>query len=175
MVELDGRLEFFIRLRQAKLLWPRDHEHDFPSWAMCLIMRQEFGSGAATEFLEFLCQFACNAKLALWYGVEASGKRFHQPMRRFKKYCSFFAFSRFTQFTFALAAFHRKKSTERKFLSRKSGPEQSGQDRRWPGNDRERQVAIDASANQSQPGVGQRGSARVGNQRNVVATGEALD
>ncbi len=143
MAELDGRLESFIRLRQAKLLWPRDHEHDFASWAMCLIMSQQFGSGAATEFLEFLCQFACNAKLALWHGVEASGKRFHQPIRRFKKYCSFFAVSRFTQFTLASAAFHRKKSTERKFLSRKSGPEQSGQDRRRPGNDRERQFAID--------------------------------
>src|SRR6266478_2507889 len=175
MAELDGRLESFIRLRQAKLLWPRDHEHDFASWAMCLIMSQQFGSGAATEFLEFLCQFACNAKLALWHDVEARGKRFHQPIRRFKKYCSFFAFSRFTQFTFALTAFHRKKSTERKFPSRKSGSEQSGQDRRRPGNNREWQVAIDAFANQSQPGIGQSRSAGIGNQRNVVATGKALD
>src|SRR5207249_5293516 len=114
MAELDGRLESFIRLRQAKLLWPRDHEHDFASWAMCLIMSQQFGSRAATEFLEFLCQFACNAKLALWHDVEASAKRSHQPIRRFKKYRSFFAFSRCLQFALSLAAFHRNKSTERK-------------------------------------------------------------
>ena len=65
LAELDGRLEAFIRLRRAKLLLPGNHEHDFASWTMRLIVCQEFGSGAATEFLEFLCQFACNAKLAL--------------------------------------------------------------------------------------------------------------
>jgi hypothetical protein len=44
-------------------------------------MCQEFGSGAATEFLEFLCQFACDAKSALGHDLEANGKRFYQPIR----------------------------------------------------------------------------------------------
>src|SRR5215471_7499937 len=107
-------------MRRAKLLLPGNHEHDFASWTMRLIVCQEFGSGAATEFLEFLRQFACNAKLALWHDIEASGKRFHQPIRRFKEYYSFFAFGRCPQFALALTAFQWKKSTERKFLGRKS-------------------------------------------------------
>ena len=102
-----------------------DDEHDFAFRRMCLIVSKQFGSSAATELFKFLCQLTCDAQLALRDDDTASVKRFKKPIRRFKKKRRLLAFSCYPQFALASAAFHRKKSTEREFLGRKSGTEQT--------------------------------------------------
>ena len=142
---------------------------------MCLIVCKQFGSSAATEFLKFLCELTCDAQLALRDDGTASLKRFKKPVRRFKKKRRLLAFSCYPQFALASAAFHRKKSTEREFLGRKSGTQQSRRDRRGSRDDRKRQFATDAFANKAQPWIGKTRRASVCNQRNVFAFGKALD
>src|SRR4029077_7046372 len=100
----------------------------------CLIVSKQFGSSAATELFKFLCHLTCNAQLALRDNDTASAKRFKKPIRIFKKKRLLIAFSCYPQFALGSAAFHRKKSPERECLVRKSGTEQSRQDRRWAGD-----------------------------------------
>src|SRR5512132_2367806 len=116
-----------MRLRSQ--LHARDDEHDFAFSRMCLIVCTQFGSSAATEFLKFFCQLACDAQLPFRHNGTASLKCFKKPVRRFKKKRRPTAFNCYPQFALASAAFHRKKSTEREFLARKSGTEQSRGDR----------------------------------------------
>src|SRR6516165_5111058 len=101
---------------------------------MCLIVCKQFGSGAATEFLKFFCQLTCDAQLPLRHDAAASLKCFKKPVRRFKKKRRFLGFSCYPQFPLALAALHRKKSTERESLGGKSGTEQSREDGRCSGD-----------------------------------------
>src|SRR4051794_33921418 len=108
-----------------------DDEHDFAFRRMCLIVCKQFASSAATELFEFLRQLTCNAQLPARHDGTAGVKRFKKPVRRFKKKHRLLAFGCYPQFALASAAFHRKKSAERKFLGRKSGTEQSGDNRRW--------------------------------------------
>src|SRR3982751_3658333 len=98
----------------------RDDQDDFAFRWMCLVVCKQFGSSAATEFLEFLCQLTCDAKLSVCDNRVASVKRFNEPVRRFKKNRGLLAFSCNPQFTLASAAFHWKKSTEREFLGGKT-------------------------------------------------------
>src|SRR4029077_2573875 len=93
---------------------------------------------------------------------------------RFKKKRRLLAFSCYPQFPLASAAFHRKKSTEREFVGRKSGTEQSGRNRRGSRDNRKRQIATDAFANKAQSRIGKTRRASVCNQRDVLASGEAL-
>jgi hypothetical protein len=74
-----------------------------------------------------------------------------------------------------LAAFHRKKSTERELFGGKSRTEQSHEDRRWSWDNRKRQFANDAFANDAQPWIGKSRCPSVCNQCNVLASGKALD
>src|SRR6478672_11557030 len=97
---------------------------------MRLIVCQQFGSSAATEFLKLFCQLTRDAELPLRHDGSAGMKCFKKPVRRFKKKRRFLAFGCCPQFALALAAFQRKKSTEGEFLGRKSGTEQSDQNRR---------------------------------------------
>src|SRR5882762_10144709 len=89
-----------------------DDEHDFAFRRMCLIVWKQFGSSAATEFFEFLCQLTCDAQLALRDDDTASVKRFKKPIRRFKKKRGHVAFSCCAHFAVASAAFHRVKAAE---------------------------------------------------------------
>src|SRR5262245_23703350 len=138
-------------------------------------MCKQLTGGPPTEFFEFLCQFACHAKLPLGHDFIASGERFQQPMGRFKKKGRLLAFSGYPQFALASAAFHRKKSTEREPLGGKSGTDQSREDGRWAGYNRKRHFAINAFADKAQPWIGKTGNASVCNQGNVFASGKALD
>src|SRR6266404_9464317 len=115
---------------------------------MCLVVCKQFGSSAATEFLKFLRQLTCNAQLPFRHNGTASLKCFKKPVRRFKKKRRLVAFSCYPQFALASAAFHRKKSAERKLLGRKPGTDQRDQNRRWSGHDRKQKFATDAFANQ---------------------------
>src|SRR5204863_1099107 len=142
---------------------------------MCFIVRKEVGSSAATEFLKFFCQLTCDTQLPVGHDGIASLKCFKKPVRRFKKKRRLLAFSCYPQFALASAAFHRKKSAERKFLGRKSGTEQSGDNRRWSRKNRKWQFATDAFANETQPGIGKTRHAGVCNQRDVFTPGKALD
>src|SRR5215469_9094867 len=142
---------------------------------MSLIMCKQFGSGAATEFLKFLCQLTCDAQLAVRHDAAASLKCFEKPIRRFKKKRRLPAFSCCPQFALASSAFHRKKSTEREFLRRESGTEQSHENGRRTGNNCKRQFASDAFANEANPGVRQGGCSGVCDQSNIFALGEAID
>src|SRR5713101_10124164 len=96
---------------------------------MCLVVCKQFGSRAATKFLKFFRQLTRDAQLPFRHNGTASLKCFKKPVRRFKKKRRLLAFSCDPQFALASAAFHRKKSTEREFLGRKSGTEQSRGDR----------------------------------------------
>src|SRR4029450_7353975 len=120
-------------------------------------------------------QLTCDAQLPVRHDGIASPKRFKKPVRRFKKKRRLLAFSCYPQFALASAAFHRKESTEREFLGRKSGTEQSDQNRRGSGDNRKRQVATDAFANEAQPWIRKSRCPSVCNQRNVFALGKALD
>ena len=142
---------------------------------MRLIVCPQFGSSAATEFFKFFCQLARDAEMPLRHDATASLKCLKKPVRRFKKKRRLLAFSCCPQFAFALAAFHGKKSTEGEFLGRKSGTEQSDQNRRGSGDDRKRQLAIDALANEAHPWIRQCGCPGVCDQRDVFASGEAFD
>src|SRR6266536_1426643 len=142
---------------------------------MCFVVCKQFGSSAATEFLKFFRQLACDAQLPFRHYGNASLKCFKKPVRRFKKKRRLLAFSCYPQFALASAAFHRKKSTEREFLGRKSGTDQSDRNRRGSGDNRKRQVATDAFANKAQPWIGKTRRASVCNQRDVFASGKALD
>src|SRR5262249_23050696 len=128
-----------------------------------------------TEFLKFLCQLTCDAQLPPRHYGTASLKCFKKPVRRFKKKRRLLAFSCYPQFALALAAFDRKKSTEREFLGRKSGTEKSRDDRRWAGDNGKRQFANDAFANEAHPWIGKSRCPGVCNQRDAFASGEALD
>ena len=152
-----------------------DDEHDFAFRRMCLIVSKQFGSSAATELFKFLCHLTCNAQLALGDNDTASAKRFKKPIRRFKKKRRLLAFSCYPQFALASAAFHRKKSTERESVGSKSGTKQSRRDRRWAGDNRKWQFAINAFPNKAQPWIGKTRRASVCNQRNVFASTKALD
>src|SRR5207245_10415138 len=92
----------------------RDEEHDFAFCRVYLIVCKQFGSSAATEFLKLFCQLACDAQLPIRHDGTASLKCFKKPVRRFKKKRRLLTFSCSPQFVLALAAFHRKKSTEQK-------------------------------------------------------------
>src|SRR4029077_13042287 len=107
----------------------RDDEHDFAFRRMCLVVCKQFGGIAATKFLKFFCQLACDAQLPFRHNGIASLKCFKKPVRRFKKKRRLLAFSRYPQFALALAAVHRKKPTEQEFLGRTSGTDQSSEDR----------------------------------------------
>src|SRR4029078_13463627 len=123
---------------------------------MGLIVGKQFCSSAATEFLKFLCQLTRNAQLPVRHNATASLKCFEKPVRRLEKECRLLVFGRDPQFALASTAFHRKKSTEREFLGRKSRTEQSHHNRRRSGDDRERQFATDAFANKAHPWIRQR-------------------
>src|SRR5215216_4307834 len=142
---------------------------------MCLVVCQQLGSNAATKFLEFFCQLTCDAQLPFRHNGVASLKCLEKPVRRFEKKCRFLALSCYPQFALASATFHRKKSTERESLGRKSGTDQSNQNRRGSRDNRKRQVTTDAFANKAQPWIGNTRRASVCNQRDVFATGKALD
>src|SRR4029077_1866180 len=152
-----------------------DDEHDFAFGRVCLIVCKQFGSSAATEFLKFFCQLTCDAQLPFRHNGTASLKCFKKPVRRLKKKRRLIAFSCYPQFALASAAFHRKKSTKREFLGRKSGTEQSDQNRRWSGDDCKRQFAINAFANEAQPWIRKSRCSSICNQRNVFASGKAVD
>src|SRR5213080_3279925 len=106
----------------------RDEEHDFAFRRMRLVVCKEFCSRSATEFLKFFRQLTCNAQLPFRHNGTPSLKCFKKPVRRFKKKRRLLAFSCHPQFALALAAFHRKKSTEREFVRGKSGTGQSRED-----------------------------------------------
>ena len=153
----------------------RDEEHDFAFRRMCLVVCKQFGSSAATEFLKFFCQLTCDAQSPFWHNGNANLKCFKKPVRRFKKKRRLLAFSCYPQFALASAAFHRKKSTEREFLGRKSRTEQSRGDRGGSRDNSKRQFATDAFANKTLPWIGKSRCASVCDQRDVFALGKALD
>src|SRR5246127_2526363 len=142
---------------------------------MFLIVSKQFGSSAATEFLKFLCQLTCDAQLPVRHDGSARLKGFKKPVRRFKKKCRLLAFSRYPQFAFALAVFHRKKSTERESVGGKSRTEQSREDGRWSWDNRKREFATDAFANEAHSWIRKSRGPSVGNQRNTFTSAKALD
>src|ERR1700736_357015 len=142
---------------------------------MSFVVGEQFRRGAAPKFFEFLGELARDAELSIWQDVDASVERFRQTIRRFEKDRCLFARGGCAQLALASAAFDRKKPTEEKFVGRKSGADQRCENRGGSWNNCERQLALDAFANQSRARIGKARRPRVGNKRNLFAGREPLD
>ena len=102
VTRLDGDCESFIRAHfwtrriravaanefvytPAQLLRARDQEHDLAFRRMRGVMCEKVRRRAAAEFLKCFCQLARDAKLPVWHNLDASLKRFYEPIRRFEE------------------------------------------------------------------------------------------
>src|SRR5947207_14348413 len=113
---------------------------------MFFVVSEQFGGGAPAEFLEFLRQLARDAQLSILENIDRSFERFRQPIGRFEINRRFLSPGRGTQFAFAPAALHREKSTEEKFLTGKSRPDERGENRGRSGNNCEIEFSFNAFA-----------------------------
>src|ERR1700736_2491128 len=142
---------------------------------MSFVVGEQFRRGAAPKFFEFLGELARDAELSIWQDVDASVERFRQTIRRFEKDRCLFARGGCAQLALASAAFDRKKPTEEKFVGRKSRTDQRGENRGGSWNNCERQLALDAFANQSRARIGKARRPRVSDQSDRLARGQPFD
>jgi hypothetical protein len=148
---LPLRLATFVTLVPSRTgaLWLGNDEHDLALRPVSFVMREEFIGGTAPKFFESFCELSRNAKLPIRYNIDAGGKRFGQSIRRLEKDYCFAGFSGCSQFALALPCLYGQKSPERKFFGRKTGPHESGHNRRWSRDDRERKFSLNAFANET--------------------------
>src|SRR5438128_11213162 len=141
---------------------------------MRFVVREQIRGCAAAKFFKLLGQLAGYAKLPILHDIAAGFERFGQSIRRFKVDRSLVAGGGSAQLAFALPAFDREKSSEEKFLARKSGAHKRGRNRRGSRNNCERQFAFNAFANQSCAGIGKPWRSGIGNERDFFAGRESV-
>src|SRR4051812_34430258 len=110
---------------------------------MRFVVRVELTRRSPPELLEFLRQLTGNAKLPVGHELRARAQRLQNAIRRLEKHGGFLTFGGRPQFAFALTAFHWQKPAKAKLLQRETGTDQSGQNRRRPGENGERKILLD--------------------------------
>lgn len=133
-------------------------------------MREEVGAGADSEFFVGLCQLAGDADFSVGEMGRADFERFWQAMRGLEEDAGHFALHRGADVALAASAFWREEAAVEKRFGGKSAADERGEDGARAGQDRVRQAALDAGAQEPVAGVADSGKACVGDDGDVFPT-----